>query len=54
MAIIRVSPTEITVDDITYVFDTAYAADAFEACVAITDVPYCVDEFPPVSVRKSK
>lgn len=51
MAIIRLSPTEVQVDDITYVFASADDGDAFESCMATADAPFCAAEHPPLSTR---
>jgi hypothetical protein len=52
MATVRVSPTEVQVDQLVYVYASATQADAFEACVATVDVAHCVLEHRPQSTRE--
>lgn len=47
MATVRMTPTEVQVDQIIYVYENASQADAFEACVAALDVEHCVLDLPP-------
>lgn len=54
MATIRLTTTEIQVDDIIYTFNTADQADAFEACVATVDVSHCEKNHTPVSRRPAE
>lgn len=51
MAPIRLSPTEVQVHGIVYMFSDVDIADDFEACIAMTDAHYCELEHPPVSKR---
>ena len=52
MATVRISPTEVQVDDVIYSYASAGQADAFEACVAAVDVEHCVTDHPPQATRK--
>lgn len=52
MATVRISPTEVQVDDVIYSYASAGQADAFEACVAAVDVAHCVIDHPPQATRK--
>lgn len=54
MATIRISPTEVQVDRLIYVYASASQADAFEACVAAVDVGHCVTDHPPQSTREAE
>ena len=51
MATVRLTPTEVQVDQVIYVYDDATQADAFEACVAALDVDHCVLDHPPQARR---
>lgn len=52
MATMRISPTEIQVDDTIYVFATADDADPFEECIATTgDASFCASQNPPLSSK---
>lgn len=51
MATVRISPTEVQVDQVIYVYASAGQADAFEACVAAVDVSHCVTDHPPQATR---
>ena len=51
MATVRMTPTEVQVDQIIYVYENASQADAFEACVAALDVEHCVLDHPPQGRR---
>jgi hypothetical protein len=51
MATVRISPTEVQVDQVVYVYASASQADAFEACVAAVDVEHCVVDHPPQATR---
>jgi len=51
MATVRLTPTEVQVDQVIYVYENAGQADAFEACVAALDVAHCVLDHPPHSTR---
>ena len=51
MATVRLTPTEIQVDQVIYVYENASQADAFEACVAALDVEHCVLDHPPQDTR---
>lgn len=51
MATVRLTPTEVQVDQVIYVYDDATQADAFEACVAALDVDHCVLDQPPQARR---
>jgi len=53
MATVRLTPTEIQVDQVVYVYESASQADAFEACVAALDVTHCVLDHPPQSTREA-
>ena len=53
MATVRVSPTEVQVDQVIYEYSGATQADAFEACVAAVEVDHCALEHPPVSTREA-
>lgn len=52
MATVRVSPTEVQVDQVVYVYANASQADAFEACVAAVDISHCLTDHPPQSRRE--
>lgn len=52
MATVRISPTEVQVDEVIYSYASAAQADAFEACVAAVDVTHCVADHPPQATRK--
>jgi hypothetical protein len=52
MATVRISPTEVQVDEVIYSYASAAQADAFEACVAAVDVAHCVTDHPPQATRK--
>lgn len=51
MATVRLTPIEVQVDQVIYVYEDASQADAFEACVAALDVAHCVLDHPPQSTR---
>jgi hypothetical protein len=51
MATVRLTPTEVQVDQVIYVYEDASQADTFEACVAALDVAHCVLDHPPQSTR---
>lgn len=51
MATVRISPTEVQVDQVIYTYRSASQADAFEACVAAVDVSHCVVDHPPQATR---
>ena len=51
MATVRMTPTEVQVDQIIYVYENASQADGFEACVAALDVEHCVMDYPPQDRR---
>ena len=51
MATIRISPTEIQVEDTVYVFASADDADDFDACIATVDATFCASKYPPLSTR---
>jgi hypothetical protein len=53
MATVRVSPTEVQVNDIIYTFAEPEDADAFEACVAVVQLAYCENEYPAISKRQA-
>jgi hypothetical protein len=53
MATVRLTPTEVQVDQVVYVYESAIQADAFEACVAALDVEHCVLDHPPQSTREA-
>lgn len=53
MAIIRLSPTEVQVDDMDYVFASPDDADAFESCMAAADATFCAANHPPLNTRPS-
>lgn len=53
MATVRLTPTEVQVDQLIYVYENASQADAFEACVAALDVAHCVLDHPPQSTREA-
>lgn len=51
MATRRLSPTEVQVDDVIYVFKNANDTDDFESCVATVDLKYCELEVPSIDKR---
>ena len=53
MATVRLTPTEVQVDQVIYVYADASQADAFEACVAALDVEHCVLDHPPQTSREA-
>lgn len=53
MATVRLTPTEVQVDEVVYIYESASKADAFEACVAALDVAHCVLEHPPQGTREA-
>lgn len=53
MAVIRLSPTEVQVDDMDYVFISADIADAFESCMATADANFCASQHSPSETRPS-
>jgi hypothetical protein len=53
MATVRLTPTEVQVDQVIYVYGSASQADAFEACVAALDVAHCVLDYPPQRTREA-
>ena len=53
MATVRLTPTEVQVDQVVYVYGNASQADAFEACVAALDVAHCVLDHPPQGTREA-
>ena len=53
MATVRLTPTEVQVDQLIYAYENASQADAFEACVAALDVEHCVLDHPPQSTREA-
>ena len=53
MATVRVSPTEVQVNQVIYVYAGATQADAFEACVAVVEVGHCALEHPPLNTRQA-
>lgn len=53
MATVRLTPTEVQVDQVVYVYENVSQADAFEACVAALDVSHCVLDHPPSSTREA-
>lgn len=43
MATVRITPTDVQVDEMVYTFSDADAADSFESCIATTgDVSHCM------------
>jgi hypothetical protein len=52
MATVRISPTEVQVDQVVYVYANVSQADAFEACVAAVDVLHCLTDHPPLGKRE--
>ena len=50
---IRISPTEVQVDQTIYTFESADVADEFEACVATVDVSHCETRYPSVDKRRA-
>ncbi|HEV2610877.1 MAG TPA: hypothetical protein VGU61_11465 [Noviherbaspirillum sp.] len=54
MPTVRLSPKEVRVDDAIYVFDVVQIADAFEACVAITDATHCESDYAPIAKRAAE
>jgi hypothetical protein len=52
MATIRISPTEVRVDDVIYVFKDADDADDFEACTATVSLEYCEKEVRAIDKRQ--
>jgi hypothetical protein len=53
MATVRLTPTEVQVDQVIYVYGNASQADAFEACAAALDVAHCVLDHPPQRTREA-
>jgi len=53
MATVRLTPNEVQVDQIVYVYESASQADAFEACVAALDVGHCALDHPPQQTREA-
>lgn len=51
MPTIRLTTTEVQVDDTVYCFANADHADAFEACVATVDLSHCEQEYAPLEKR---
>jgi hypothetical protein len=51
MATVRVSPTEVQVDNIIYIFESSGVADDFEACVATVDVGHCETQYLAIGKR---
>lgn len=51
MATVRLTPTEVQVDQVIYCYENASQADAFEACVAALDVAHCALDHPPQATR---
>jgi hypothetical protein len=51
MATVRVSPTEVQVDNTIYTFESSGVADDFEACVATVDVGHCEAQYLAVDKR---
>jgi hypothetical protein len=51
MATVRLTPTEIQVDQVIFTYESATQADVFEACVAALDVAHCVLDHPPQGTR---
>ena len=54
MATVRLSPTEVQVDQVIYIYGSASQADAFEACVAAVDVSHCLVDHPPQGKREAE
>jgi hypothetical protein len=50
---IRISPTEVQVDETIYTFESAGVADDFEACVATVDVSQCESRYLSVDKRSA-
>lgn len=50
---IRISPTEVQVDETIYTFESAGIADDFEACVATVDVSHCEARYLSVDKRRA-
>lgn len=45
MATVRITPTDVQVDEMIYTFSDADIADSFESCIATTgDVAHCMKE----------
>lgn len=53
MANIRMSPTEVQVSETIYTFESADAADGFEACVATVGVTQCEQKYPSLGRRRA-
>lgn len=53
MATVRVSPTEVKVDDTVYTFESSGVADDFEACVATVDVTHCETQYLSIGKRNA-
>lgn len=51
MATVRLTPTEVQVDQVIYIYESPTQADAFEACVAALDVAHCALDHPPQAQR---
>lgn len=52
MATVRLTTREVQVDSTIYGFDAVWKADAFEACLAVADVDYCLKAHQPVEMRQ--
>lgn len=53
MANIRISPTEVQVNETIYTFESVDVADAFEACVATVDVAHCEQKHLSLGKRRA-
>lgn len=51
MEAIRISPTEVQVDDTVYVFTSADDADDFQACNATADATFCASPYDETRLR---
>jgi hypothetical protein len=51
MPTVRLSPTEVQVDNTVYTFESSGVADDFEACVATVDVGHCETKYLSVGKR---
>jgi len=49
---IRISPTEVQVDETIYTFENVAVADDFEACVATVDVSHCESRHVALDKRR--
>lgn len=53
MPIVRIATTEVQVDDVVYLFNSAMDADRFQACASTVDVGHCEQQHPPFAKRSA-